>query len=147
MEENPFYIHYLNQTGRGHTYYRSGFPIQSGRGVFGALWTFLRPLLTSGAKSLATQAVVSGSQILKDAVTNKNNESVSDITRRHAGEAIRNLGEKLATKVQGGRGKRRYKQARKPPAKKPTARQKASSCSRRRTRVPYLPDIRDVFSP
>lgn len=86
--------------------YKGGFTRgQRGRGVFTSalkgLWNWVSPLFTSGAKTLGSQALDTGSKILGDTLSGEN---ISNSAKRRLNETRDNL----VKKMQGsGRGRKR----------------------------------------
>lgn len=131
---NPYYQYYVEQMGSGE-YYRSHIAVQRGRGWLGTLfknaWSFLRPLATTAAKSVGKEMLLTGSNIVHDAITNPDTP-LGDIAKARGQEGFK----RLSDRVQSGKGVR----------KRRAARQTAARRRGRRTRRP-VPAIRDLFSP
>lgn len=131
---NPYYQYYVAQMGSGD-YYRSHIAVQRGRGWLGNLfksaWTFLRPLATTAAKSVGKEMLLTGSNIVHDAITNPDTP-LGDIAKTRGQEGFK----RLSDRVQSGKGVRKRRAGRQ------TAARRRGGRTRRR-----VPAIRDLFSP
>ena len=116
---DEFTRYYMRQVGRGEgsgvtteeqvgPVYRGGFSRgQRGRGVFTSalkgLWDWVSPLFKTGAKTLGSQALDTGSKILSDTLSGEN---IKDSAKRRLDESRDNLVKKME-----GRGRKRKRKS------------------------------------
>lgn len=106
--------YYINQAGSGMPIYRGSTGQQRGYGLGGLLGGLFRsaiPLLKKGAAMAGKQALRTGADIAQDVLSGEN---IKTATKKRLKSAGRQMGSRVLTKLQTGRGKGVKK-------KKPTA--------------------------
>ncbi|KAF4518578.1 hypothetical protein B566_EDAN015729 [Ephemera danica] len=144
---DPYTSYYLNQAGSGISQVYNGAPFQKGHGIGNFLSGIFRsfvPLLKSGAKSIGTELLRTGGNILHDvAMENNPRESV----RKRSYEAAQNMSEKLQHKLKtmSGQGYKKRKLAAKGQSAGRTGRRKVH-IKKKAGKYSRQPKLHDIFS-
>lgn len=157
---NAYYKYYSAQLGGGTVpYYHSKFIVQGGHGWFGNIfrsaWGLLRPL----AKHIGSEALNTGGNIMREAMSAAPQADIREIVKRQGREGLANLAQKAASTLRGRGGgchRKRRRRAQTPAVRRgrrTTAAVAAAATPRRRRRrrkktsTSSAPGIRDIFSP